>query len=98
MNSLSSNLTMGVMHTPSGVADRQSSYAGRRFQLRNMWNGTLASAYNGGNSIPATPFRAVLNASDYAPSNCNPRYVYDSSDYSRFKKQVASNRDYNRVK
>lgn len=28
-------------------------------------------------------------------SNCNPKYVYDSSDYIRFKKQQAFNKNYN---
>tara|TARA_Y100001970_G_scaffold223382_1_gene275002 strand:- start:203 stop:679 length:477 start_codon:yes stop_codon:yes gene_type:complete len=29
------------------------------------------------------------------PSTCNTKYVYDSSDYTRFKKQQAINRNYN---
>jgi len=31
------------------------------------------------------------------PSNCNGKYVYDSSDYTRFKKQQAINRNFNDI-
>ena len=35
------------------------------------------------------------DGTDIPPSTCNPKYVYDSSDYIRFKKQQAKNRNYN---
>ena len=35
------------------------------------------------------------DGSNVPASNCNPRFVSDSSDYVRFKKQQAMNRNYN---
>lgn len=84
----------GKMRVPTGISDRQSGYARERFQLRNIWNGSRATESTS-STIPVTPFRAVLNASDYAPSSCNPKYVYDSSVYLMFKKQSAAKHTYN---
>jgi len=75
-----------------------------RLVLRKAWNGQHASAKN--EIKPAgTPFRLVNNAGDYLgrlnysktlfqPSNCNPKYVYDGSVYTRFKKEKAVNTNY----
>jgi hypothetical protein len=87
----------GQMGTPTGIADRESSFSRERFQLRNAWNSSRAIEATT-SSIPATPFRAVFNASDYAPSACNPKYVYDSSIYLMFKKQAAGKHSYNATK
>ena len=84
----------GKMRVPTGTSDRQSGYARDRFEIRNIWNGSRATECTQ-STIPATPFRAVLNASDYAPSSCNPKYVYDSSVYLMFKKQTAVKHTYN---
>ena len=35
------------------------------------------------------------DGSDIPPAACNVKYVYDSSDYVRFLKQQAVNRNYN---
>jgi hypothetical protein len=60
-----------------------------------MWNGANAAIYSSGARMAQTPFRAVFNAGDVAPSDCNPKYVYDSSVYIMFKKQKADTRSYN---
>ena len=85
----------GTMNTPTGTTTRASGFSRERFQLRNAWNGTNAATYNNGNSSMAqTPFRAVFNAGNVAPSSGNPKYVYDSSVYIMFKKQKAGARGY----
>ena len=37
----------------------------------------------------------LCDGSGIPPSTCNGKYVYDSSDYSRFLKQKAINKNYN---
>jgi hypothetical protein len=88
-------MSNGIMNTPTGLSDRSANFSSGRAQLRNMWNGTNASMYSNGASMAQTPFRAVFNAGDVAPSDCNPKYVYDSSVYIMFKKQKAGTRTYN---
>lgn len=97
MSTTSSEEFKGKMGTPNGIADRQTAFSRNRFQIRNAWNSSRAKEATM-SSIPATPFRAVFNASDYAPSACNPKYVYDSSIYLMFKKQAAAKHSYNVTK
>lgn len=94
MSSGSMNMSTGTMNTPTGTESRASGFSRERFQLRNVWNGTNASKYNNGYSMAQTPFRAVFNAGNVAPSSGNPKYVYDSSVYSMFKRQKAGVRSY----
>ena len=56
------------------------------------------------NKFPQTPFRLAMNAGDYKSrvnstdtnvNSANQRFVYDSSDYVRFKKLQSKNRNYN---
>jgi len=82
----------GIMRTPTGVTDRESEYASTRFELRNAWNGNASKAH-GVKPIASSPFRVVFNATNIS-SACNPKYVYDSSDYARFKKQKAAQTTY----
>ena len=85
----------GTMNTPTGTGARSSGFSRERFQLRNAWNGTNAAAYTATSRMPQSPFRAVFNAGNVAPSNCNSKYVYDSSVYIMYKKQRAGGRTYN---
>lgn len=93
MSSASMNMSTGTMSTPTGTAARASGFSRERFQLRNAWNGTNAAAYNG-SGMAQTPFRAVFNAGNVAPSSGNPKYVYDSSVYSMFVRQKTGVRRY----
>lgn len=88
-------MSSGIMNTPTGSTPRASGFSRERFQLRNAWNGTNAAAYTSTARMAQTPFRAVFNAGNVAPSNCNPKYVYDSSMYIMYKKQKAGGRTYN---
>jgi len=88
------NMTTGTMKTPTGTASRASGFSRERFQLRNAWNGTNAAKYSNGASMAQTPFRAVFNAGNVAPSSGNPKYVYDSSVYSMFVRQKTGVRRY----
>jgi hypothetical protein len=90
--------TKGGMPTPTGVSDRQFSFAMDRSLIVRGWNGKLAAKINNNNNVAATPFRAVLNASDVNPSNCNHKYVFDSSVYSSYKRQVAKKHTFNKLK
>lgn len=85
----------GTMNTPTGTGSRTSGFSRERFQLRNSWNGTNAAAYTATSRMAQSPFRAVFNAGNVAPSSCNPTYVYDSSVYIMYKKQKAGGRTYN---
>ena len=87
----------GGMPTPTGVSDRQFSFAIDRSLIVNSWNSKMAAKVTNG-KVAATPFRAVLNASDVKPSNCNPKYVFDSSVYSSYKRQVAKKHTFNKLK
>jgi len=89
------NAPKGTMNTPTGLSTRGAGFSRMRFQLQNAWNGANAAKYSGSSRMAQTPFRAVNNAGDVAPSACNPKYVYDSSVYMRFKKQKAAVRSYN---
>ena len=88
----------GGMPTPTGVSDRQFSFAMDRSLIVRGWNAKLASKITNNNNVAATPFRAVLNASDVKPSNCNPKYVFDSSVYSSYKRQLAKKHTFNKLK
>ena len=76
--------------------------------LRDSWNTAAASGTINTYARVITPFRAVNNLGDFlARTNykgdttgvegdvCNPKFVSDSSDYVRFKKQMSINRVYN---
>jgi len=86
---------IGGMPVPTGVSDRAETFALNRQILRSVWNGAVAKQPAG--TIPATPFRAVYNASN-VDSTCNYKYVYDSSVYSAFRNQSARNKTYNKLK
>jgi hypothetical protein len=87
----------GGMPTPTGVSDRQFSFALDRSLIVNAWNGQMAAKVTN-EKVAATPFRAVLNASNLEPSNCNSKYVFDSSVYSSYKRQVAKKHTFNKLK
>ena len=88
-------MSTGTMNTPTGTGARSSGFSRERFQLRNAWNGTNAAAYTATSRMAQSPFRAVFNAGNVAPSSGNPKYVYDSSVYIMYKKQRAGGRTYN---
>ena len=86
----------GIMPVPTGVNDRQFSFAMDRSLIVRGWNGRLAARITNNNNVPATPFRAVLNASEL--STCNNKYVFDSSAYASYKRQVAKKHTFNTLK
>lgn len=96
----------GIMRQPTGVANRHEAFARSRFELRNVWNslGKKVVDTNTGKTkaLTSTPFRIVFNASNLTESGvqsaCNPKYVYDHSDFTRFKKQSAMKNSYNNNK
>ena len=87
-------MSTGTMNTPTGLEARASGFSRERFQLRNAWNGANAAKYDSGSRMAQTPFRAVFNAGNVAPSSGNPKYVYDSSVYITYMKQKAGVRTY----
>ena len=86
----------GGMPTPTGVSNRQFSFAMDRSLIVRGWNGRLAARITNNNNVAATPFRAVLNASEL--STCNNKYVFDGSDYASYKRQVAKKHTFNKLK
>jgi len=59
-------------------------YSNERSILRRLWNRKPSAKVNG-----LTAFKRVN-------INNNPKFVYDNSDYTRFIKQRALNRHYNK--
>ena len=106
MFSIARNITMnpnqvsskGGMPVQTGVSERNQIFSMNRKIITRGWNGNMANVVSSHVIHPATPFRAVYNASDVQPSNCNPKYVYDSSVYSAYRNQVARNKTYNTLK
>jgi hypothetical protein len=49
----------------------------------------------GGNCVPAAIYSADQMDAKVPAGTCNGRFVYDGSDYIRFKKNQAVNRNYN---
>jgi hypothetical protein len=45
--------------------------------------------------IPSSTYNSLQMIKDVPSATCNVRYVYDSSDYTRYLKQMAVNKNYN---
>ena len=58
--------------------------------LRSSWNTPAATGIVADPAHVITPFKAINNL-----GNFNTKFVSDSSDYIRFRKQRAINRNYN---
>lgn len=76
-----------------GVTD--STREVTRFILRKAWNTSVTTPRAIGT------FRLVNNAGDRLSrvndpnaAGCNPNYVYDGSDYTKFRRQAAVNKGY----
>jgi hypothetical protein len=57
--------------------------------------GRIKLAANGSARVLGGSIFAIPDGTGVPSSNTNVKYVYDGSDYTRFKKQQASNRNYN---
>ena len=57
--------------------------------------GRIKLAANGSARVLGGSIFAKVDGSGVPSSTTNVKYVYDGSDYTRFKKQQASNRNYN---
>lgn len=102
----------GIMPRPIIGADRtHESFEHIRFRLRNAWNTKYkAQLKNTGFGLAQGPFRTVNNAGDLLSrrnivddtvgvplASGQGNYVYNSSDYTRFKKEMAHSKNYNDV-
>mgnify|MGYP006083281883 CR=1 FL=1 len=102
----------GIMPRPIIGADRtHESFEHIRFRLRNAWNTQYkAQLKNAGLGLAQGPFRTVNNAGDLLSrrnivddtvgvplATGQANYVYNSSDYTRFKKEMAHSKNYNDV-
>lgn len=102
----------GIMPRPIIGADRtHESFEHIRFRLRNAWNTQYkAQLKNAGIGLAQGPFRTVNNAGDLLSrrnivddtvgvplASGQGNYVYNSSDYTRFKKEMAHSKNYNDV-
>ena len=59
--------------------------SGLRTRFGSISNSCVASVTWSANQVDPT----------IPPSSCNPKYVYDGSDYIEFRKKQAMNRNYN---
>jgi hypothetical protein len=102
----------GIMPRPIIGADRtHESFEHIRFRLRNAWNTQYKSQLKkAGLGLAQGPFRTVNNAGDLLSrrnivddtvgvplASGQGNYVYNSSDYTRFKKEMAHSKNYNDV-
>jgi len=69
------------------LSRRNYSCGGVSIQASRPRNHGLKNLYGSINSL--------CDGSGVEPSACNVRYVYDSSDYTRFKRSIAANKVYN---
>lgn len=69
----------------ASIHGRNSERSAIRSILRNSWNTKPT-----GNIGPNGPFRLVYSAD--SNSGGNHKYVYDSSTYTRYSKELANNR------
>lgn len=111
-NTSATNQLHGRMPAPIHGSDRShETFEHVRFRLRNAWNTNYKSQlYKASEKMAQGPFRAVNNSGDLLSrqnfaeagstvpaANCNTKYVYDSSDFIRFKKEQAFSKNYNDV-
>jgi uncharacterized membrane protein len=102
----------GIMPRPIIGADRtHQSFEHIRFRLRNAWNTQYKTQLQkAGLGLAQGPFRTVNNAGDLLSrrntvvdtvgvplASGQGNYVYNSSDYTRFKKEMAHSKNYNDV-
>ena len=102
----------GIMPRPIIGADRtHESFEHIRVRLRNAWNTSYkAQLKNAEVGLAQGPFRTVNNAGDLLSrrnivddtvgvplASGQGNYVYNSSDYTRFKKEMAHSKNYNDV-
>jgi len=100
----------GIMPRPINNSDRtHESFGHIRLRLRNAWNTQYKSQLENANlSLAQGLFRTVNNAGDLLSrrntitntvgvplATGQANYVYNSSDYTRFKKEMAHSKNYN---
>ena len=91
------NVQYGRITTPFRAVNNAGDFLGRVNYVcggphvnknvgNSEWNHLMGNFINScdGKGVPA--------------SNCNPKYVYDSSDYTRYRKERSLNRNYNDLK
>jgi hypothetical protein len=106
------NNSAGIMPRPINGADRtHETFNNIRFRLRNAWNTNYREQLkNAGVGLAQGPFRTVNNAGDILSrknttnntagvplASGQGNYVYNSSDYIRFKKEMAHSKNYNDI-
>lgn len=95
--------------TLSGTQNAED--ATNRKSLRDAWNTPYVAGNVGGRAPRMGPFRLANNLGDYLGrtnndndgtgiplSSTNVKFVSDSSDYIKFRKQSAMNKNYNNLK
>ena len=88
-------------HAPAATPFRVVNNAGDYFSRQNYTSGgsnqvtsvkqSIASGWRG----LAGGVHANADSTGVPSATCNTKFVYDSSDYIRFRKQMAMNRNYN---
>lgn len=76
------------VHNAGDLLNRPDFSTGGPNQVNNVRNQSLGSWKLSAGSV-------IQKENPIPASSCNPKYVYDSSNYIRFKKQQALNRNYN---
>jgi len=78
-----------VVNNAGDFLSRQNYTSGGSNQVNNVRRGAISYKVLGGS------IQTNKDSTNIASASCNPRYVYDGSDYVRFKKLQAVNRNFN---
>jgi hypothetical protein len=78
-----------VVNNAGDFLSRQNYTSGGSNQVNNVRRGSTSYKVLGGS------IQTNKDSTNIPSASCNPRYVYDGSDYVRFKKLQAVNRNYN---
>ena len=86
--STTTNMTpFRVANNAGDSLSRRNYSCGGPNQLSNTNKNQLVSMFRG-------TLKSVCDSSNIEPASCNTTYVYDSSTYSKYKRQVAMNKTY----
>jgi hypothetical protein len=78
-----------VVNNAGDFLSRQNYTSGGSNQVNNIRRGSTSYKVLGGS------IQTNRDSTNIPSASCNPRYVYDGSDYVRFKKLQAVNRNFN---
>jgi hypothetical protein len=80
--------------TPFRVVNNAGDYLSRQYYTSNQVTSARQSITSGWRGL-AGGVHVQADGTGIPSATCNTKFVYDGSDYTRFRKQMAMNRNYN---